>query len=163
MPDLRGIPVQINGSTSIIGDAIIMPQQVLLKYASNRNCSLIRSVIDLPLCQTYYPIYSLPYLAADSNSGTVYCYSCADWIYPSAFEMALSRARRLQEERLDISRGMSLHLQASSSVRITESGFVLPDEMYGKRGKFRIDKTGEGDKPQRTKCFGKSGDAVSID
>lgn len=43
--------------------------------------------------------------AVDTVTGAVWCHACQDWVYALAFEGALGRVRRLQEERLDTSVG----------------------------------------------------------
>jgi hypothetical protein len=57
----------------------------------------------------------------DGATGIVYCHACQDWVYALAFEGALGRLRRLQEERLDISVGEQYSLRISGRSVRTEA------------------------------------------
>ena len=57
----------------------------------------------------------------DGATGVVYCHACQDWVYALAFEGALGRLRRLQEERLDISVGEQFNLCIGDRFTRTEA------------------------------------------
>jgi len=61
------------------------------------------------------------HVAVDGATGIVYCHACQDWVYALAFEGALGRLRRLQEERLDISVGEQPDLRINSRVVSTQA------------------------------------------